>query len=115
MCKKCCSADNDNGIAFNKKYHIVRDHCHYTEKFRGIAHSICNLRYKIPKEILIAFHNSSTHDYHFIINKLAKEVDGQLECLAENTEKYITFSIPIIEELDNSKTINIQIKVYWYL
>ena len=49
MCKKCCSADNDNGIAFNKKYHIVRDHCHYTKKSRRIAHSICNLRYKTLK------------------------------------------------------------------
>ena len=25
-------------------YHRVRDHCHYTEKFRGAAHNICNLR-----------------------------------------------------------------------
>ena len=40
-----------------------------------------------PKEIPIVFHNGSTHDYHFIINKVAKEFDGQLECLGENTEK----------------------------
>ena len=45
----------------------VRDHCHYTGKFRGAAHSICNLRYKIPKEIPVVFHNGSTYDYHFII------------------------------------------------
>ena len=37
------STDNDNGIALNKKYHKVRDHCHYTGKFRGAAYSICNL------------------------------------------------------------------------
>ena len=32
-----------------KLYHKVRNHCHYTGKFRGAAHSICNLRYKTPK------------------------------------------------------------------
>ena len=38
ICKKGFSIDND------KKHHEVRDHCHYTRKFRGGAHSICNLR-----------------------------------------------------------------------
>ena len=60
---------------------------------------------KTPKEILIVFHNSSTYDYHFITNKLAKALNGQLECLRENTEKYITFSVPISKKLDNGKTI----------
>ena len=27
-----------------KLYNKVKDHCHYTEKFRGAAHDICNLR-----------------------------------------------------------------------
>ena len=36
-------------------------------------------------------HNGSTYDYHFIINQLAKEFDGQVECLGENAEKCITF------------------------
>ena len=49
----------------NKKYHKVRDHCHYTGKYRGAAHDICNLRYKAPKEIPVVFHNGSTYDYHF--------------------------------------------------
>ena len=52
---------------------------------------ICNLRYKIPKEIPIAFYNGSTYDYHFIIKELVKEFEGNFECLGENTEKYITF------------------------
>ena len=34
----------------NKKYHKVRDHCHYTGKYRGAAHDICILRYKIPNK-----------------------------------------------------------------
>ena len=87
-----------------KLYHKVRDHCHYTGTFRGASHSICNLRYKTPKEIPVVFHNGSTYDNHFIIKRLAKEFDGQFECLGENTEKYITFSVPIKKELDNSKT-----------
>ena len=63
--KKGFITDDDN-----KKYHKVRDHCHSTGKYRGAAHSICNLRYKTPKEIPVVFHNSSTYDYHFIIEEL---------------------------------------------
>ena len=43
------------------------------EKFRGAAHSIRNLIYKVPKKIPIVFHNGSTYDYHFIIKQLAEE------------------------------------------
>ena len=82
----------------------IRGHCHYTGKYRAAAHSICNLRYKIPKEIPVVFHNGSTYDYHFIIKQLAREFKGNFECLGENTEKYITFSVPIKKEHDNGKT-----------
>ena len=108
ICKK--EFNNDDGNDDYKKYHKVKDHCHYTGKFGETAHSICNLKYKTPKEIPIVFHNGSTYDYHFIINKLAKEFDGQLECLGENTEKYITFSVPISKELDNGKKIKYRLK-----
>ena len=78
----------------------VRDHCHYTGKYRGAAHSICNLRYKITKEIPVVFHNGSTYDYHFIIKQLAREFKGNFHCLGENTEKYMTFSVPIKKVID---------------
>ena len=77
----------------------VRDHCHYSGKYRSAAHNICNLRYKILKEIPIVFHNGSTYDYHFITKELAEEFEGEFECLGENTEKYITFSVPIKKEI----------------
>ena len=54
ICKKEFD-NNDN----DKK---ARDHCHYTGKYRGAAHNICNLTYKIPKEIPVMFHNGSTYD-----------------------------------------------------
>ena len=94
----------------DKKHHKVRDHCHYTGKYRPAAHNICNLRYKIPKEIPIVFHNGSTYDYHFIIKELVKEFEGNLECLGENTEKYITFSVPIKKKIEN-KDIEITYKI----
>ena len=56
------------------------------------------------------FHNGSTYDYHFIIKELAEESEGQFEYLGENTEKYITFSVPIKKELDNGKLITFKIK-----
>ena len=98
LCKKEFCYDENDKNRF-KLYQKVRDHCHYTGKFRGAAHSICNLRYKVPKEI----HNGSTYDYHFIIKQLAEEFGGQFECLGENAEKYITFSLPMKKEHDNGK------------
>ena len=70
-------------------------------KYSGAAHNICNLRYKVPKEIPIVFHNGSTYDYHFIIKELVKEFEGNFECLCKNTEKYVTFLVPIKKKIEN--------------
>ena len=43
-----------------KKHRKVRDHDHYTGKYRGAAHSICNLRYSNQKVIPVLFHNGSS-------------------------------------------------------
>ena len=45
------------------------------------------------------FHNGSTYDYHFIIKELAEEFEGEFKFLGKNTEKYITFSVPIKKEI----------------
>ena len=89
--KKFCM-DKDDGNYKNRKK--VKDHCHYTEKFRGAAHSKCNLNYKVPKDVPIIIHNA-IYDTHFIINQLAEEFKRKLHCIGENMEKYITFSAPI--------------------
>ena len=79
-------------------YRKVIDHCHYTGQYKA-AHSICNLKFDLPNEIPIVFHNGSNYDYHFIIKGLARKFEGQLECLLESTEKYKTFSVPIEKEV----------------
>ena len=95
---------------FDEKNYKVRDHCHYTGKYRGAAHNMCNLRDKIPKEIPVVLHNGSTYHYHFIIKKLVKEFDGNFVCLGENTEKSITFSVSIKKKIKN-KDIEITYKI----
>ena len=106
ICYICKSEFNNN----DKKQQKVKDHCHYTGKYRGAAHNICNLRYKVPKEIPVVFHNGSTYDYHFIIKELIKEFDDNFDCLGGNTEKYITFSVPLKKKIEN-KDIEINYKI----
>ena len=68
------------------------------------------LKYKVPKEIPVVFHNGYTYDYHFIIKELVKEFEGNFDCLNENTEKYITFSVPIKKKIENKASIEINYK-----
>ena len=103
ICKKEFSNNEKNNYK-------VRDNCHYMGKYRGAAHNICNLRYKVPKEIPIVFHNGSIYAYHFIIKELVKEFEGNFECLGKNTEKYITFSVSIKKKIEN-KDLEITYKI----
>ena len=103
--EKFCIGKNDENYTSRKK---VKDHCHYTGKFRGAAYSKCNLNYKVLKEILIIIHNAS-YDTHFMLNQLAKEFKGELNCIRDNMEKYITFSVPMKKKCDN-KTITYKLK-----
>ena len=59
-------------FAKDKIFQKLRDHCHFTGKYRGAPHNICNLRFNIPNEITVVFYNGSNYDYHFITKELAK-------------------------------------------
>ena len=59
--------------------------------------------------ISVVFHNGSTYDYLFIIKELAEECEGEFKCLGENTEKYITFLVPIKDS--NHKFMKISYKI----
>ena len=50
------------------------------------------------------------YDYHFIIKELVKEFECNFDCLSENTEKYITFSVPLKKKIEN-KNLEITYKI----
>ena len=86
-------------LSKSMNYRNVRDHCQYIGKYRGGVHSIFNLKFNALIEIPVVFRNGSSYDYHFIIKELANEFEEKFECLEENTEKYINFSVPIEKEI----------------
>lgn len=69
----------------------VRDHCHLTGRFRGAAHSYCNLRFVQRKFVTVFFHNLSGYDCHLFIKQLG-ETNGSINVIAKNKEKYISFT-----------------------
>ena len=66
--------------------------------------------YNAPREIPVVFHNGSSYDYHFIIKGLAEKFGGDFECLGENKEQYITFSVPVKKESNEDDTIIYRIR-----
>ena len=74
----------------NDKDFKVGDHCHFTGRFRGAAHNSCNLKYKKPDFTPIVFHNLSGYDSHLFIRNLGNS-EGDLDCIPNNDEKYISF------------------------
>ena len=79
----------------DKKYCKVIDRCHDAGVYRGAVQSICKLRNSVPEKCPIVFHNGSNYDNHYIIKEIVEECKKQFTYLGENTEKYITFIIPI--------------------
>ena len=85
-----------------KKHRKVRDHDHYTGKYRGATHSICNLRYSAPKDIPVLFHNGTNYDFNLIITELAEEFRSELQCIPVNTNRYIYIYLSRLSKLVDS-------------
>ena len=69
----------------------VRDHCHFTGRYRGAACNRCNLKYRKPDYISVFFHNLQGYDSHLFIKRLGVS-EGSIECIPNNEQKYISFS-----------------------
>ena len=61
----------------------VRDHCHLSGKFRGAAHEVCNLKYKVPKFFSVVFHYLSGYDSRLFIKTLGY-IEGDISCIPNN-------------------------------
>ena len=70
----------------------VRDHCHLTGKYRGAAHSKCNLKMKTPTFVPVLFHNLEGYDSHLFV----KSLGGKINCIPKTDEKYISFTKKVV-------------------
>ena len=78
----------------------VRDHCHFTGRFRGAAHNHCNLKYKIDNQrykLPIVFHNLRGYDTH----QKVKQKHGKINVIPNNSERYISFDVGRLKFLDS--------------
>ncbi|CAG9761209.1 unnamed protein product [Ceutorhynchus assimilis] len=90
-CKACLMLSvrdtRDGRNKFNPGDEKVRDHDHLTGRFRGGAHSICNLNFRRLPHIPLLFHSLIGYDSILFIKKFCYEND----ILSQSKEKYISF------------------------
>ena len=91
----------------------VRDHCHFTGRYRGPAHNKCNLKYRKPKNISVFFHNLSGYDSHLFIKKLGTPNKNEnIKCIPTNEEKYISFTKTIVTGKYTNKKGEVKYKTF---
>ena len=73
----------------------VRDHSHLPGKFRGAAHEVCNLKYKVQKFFPVVFHNLSGYNSHLFIKTLGNS-EGYISFIPNNEANYISFTKQVI-------------------
>ena len=90
-CWLCGEGFTPRGMNCSEKDWKVRDHCHYTGKYRGAAHNSCNIQFRRPKFTPVIFHNLAGYDAHLFIKNLGVS-EGNIDCIPNNEEKYISFT-----------------------
>ena len=98
-------------ICCKKSEQLVRDHCHFTGKYRGAACNACNINFhnmKVSKEgkdyvaktdLICAFHNLRGYDGHFIIQASSKYTTN-VRAISQSFEKFMTFSFLGLKFID---------------
>ena len=70
----------------------VRDHDHISGKYRGAAHSNCNIRLRTTYKIPVIFHNFRGYDSHLIVRALGLFKDMSLNVIGQALEKYMVIN-----------------------
>ena len=73
----------------------VRDHGYLSGKFRGDAHEVCNLKYKVAMFFPVVFHDLSGYDSHLFIKTL-ENIEGDISFITNNEGNYISFTKQVI-------------------
>jgi ssDNA-binding Zn-finger/Zn-ribbon topoisomerase 1 len=85
-----------------KKDKKVRDHDHISGLYRGCAHENCNINFNYKNYLVPTyFHNLKGFDGHLIIQGLKKKNFSNIKIIAQNFEKYMTFSFGNFRMLDS--------------
>ena len=85
-----------------EKFKQVRDHCHFTGKYRGCARSVCNLNFcNIYFKIPVFFHNTKNYDGHLIIQNADKLSNDKIDVIAHNSETFISISFESLSVKDS--------------
>ena len=84
-CRICDNNYIDNDVK-------ERNHCLIFGKYKGSAHTDCNINFKLNHKIPVVFHNLKKYDSHLIIQKLSKFILG-INFIPNGLEKYVGFSI----------------------
>ena len=76
----CWLCETDFNLKDVKENLIVKDHCHLTGKFRGLAHDNRNLnsRKAHTSFVQILFHKFSGYDCHLIFQKLVNMATAKI-------------------------------------
>ena len=76
---------------FSKFLSIVTKNFNFY-RYRGPAHSKCNLGFQDSRTIPIVFHNLSGYDSHLFIREIAMCFKGRVSLHPQTKEKYISFT-----------------------
>ena len=83
----------------------LRDHCHFTGKYRRPAHSKCNINVTQDHSTFIPFmfHNFSIYDCHIFFKKLVvkKNIKVKLDIIPKTNEEYISVTYGCIIFIDS--------------